>query len=56
MPFPGVLTGLLALRAQGTATGAVTLQDLSVCRTSVISAWVSWLWASVARDPCLVCS
>jgi phosphoglycolate phosphatase-like HAD superfamily hydrolase len=25
--FPGVLTGLLALRAQGTATGAVTLQD-----------------------------
>jgi phosphoglycolate phosphatase-like HAD superfamily hydrolase len=26
-PFPGVLSGLLALRAQGTATGAVTLQD-----------------------------
>ncbi|MEV8101717.1 MULTISPECIES: HAD family hydrolase [unclassified Streptomyces] len=26
-PFPGVLSGLLALRAQGTATGAVTVQD-----------------------------
>lgn len=26
-PFPCVLCGLLALRAQGTATGAVTLQD-----------------------------
>lgn len=26
-PFPCVLSGLLALRAQGTATGAVTLQD-----------------------------
>ncbi|MFL4910659.1 HAD family hydrolase [Streptomyces sp. MMS24-I2-30] len=25
--FPGTLTGLLALRAQGTTTGAVTLQD-----------------------------
>ncbi|MFF0133695.1 HAD family hydrolase [Streptomyces mirabilis] len=26
-PFPGVLSGLLALRAEGTAIGAVTLQD-----------------------------
>ncbi|WP_331748691.1 HAD-IA family hydrolase [Streptomyces chartreusis] len=26
-PFPGVLSGLLALRAQGTAIGAVTVQD-----------------------------
>ncbi|MGW1364513.1 HAD family hydrolase [Streptomyces chartreusis] len=26
-PFPGVLCGLLALRAQGTAIGAVTVQD-----------------------------
>ncbi|MET9127753.1 HAD family hydrolase [Streptomyces sp. NPDC004528] len=40
-PFPGVIAGLLALHAQGTATGAVTLQDPDRLR---------WLLPSAVSD------
>ncbi|MGW1412592.1 HAD family hydrolase [Streptomyces sp. NPDC002403] len=49
-PFPGILTGLLALRAQGTAVGVVTVQDPDRLRWMLPPALTDMLEVVVTRQ------